>query len=65
MIDLSPMEEYDKLGLLQADKIILISYSGRKAWLNSHLINAGQKLLRVCFPNVGGLQDVAKQETII
>lgn len=63
-VEPNPMEEYDELGLLQADKNILVSYSGRKAWLNARLINAGQKLLRVRFPNVGGLQDVTKQDTL-
>ena len=50
------LKRYDELGLLQTDKKILVSYTERNAWLNARLIIAGQRLLKLRFPNVGGLQ---------
>jgi len=43
---------------------ILDTYTGRNAWLNGRLLNAGQRLLKFRFPNIGGLQDVTKQDTL-
>ena len=60
-IESDSSKRYDELGLLQTDKKVLVSYTGRNAWLNAHLIIAGQRLLKLHFPNVGGLQDVTKQ----
>ena len=50
----SSEKSYDELGLLQSDKSILTVCKGRNAWLNARLINAGLKLLKKHFPNVGG-----------
>ena len=63
-IESDSSKRYDELGLLQTDKKILVSYTVRNAWLNAHLIIAGQRLLKLRFPNVGGLQDVTKQDTL-
>ena len=57
-------KSYDELGLLQSDKSILTVCKGRNAWLNARLINAGLKLLKKRFPNVGGLQDVTRLDTL-
>ena len=60
-IESDSSKRYDELGLLRTDKKVLVSYTGRNTWLNAHLIIAGQRLLELYFPNVGGLQDVTKQ----
>ena len=62
-IESDSLKRYE-LGLLQTDKKILVSYTGRNAWLNARLIIAGQRLLKLRFPNFGGLQDVTKQDTL-
>ena len=46
--------------VLPADFDILKHSSG---WLNDHLINAGQSLLKAKFPDTLGLQDVGRAQT--
>ena len=61
----SSEKSYDEFGLLQSDKSILLTVcKERNAWLNARLINAGLKLLKKRFPNVGGLQDVTRLDTL-
>ena len=63
-IESDSSKRYDEHFLLQTDKKVLVSYTGKNVWLNAHLIIAGQRLLKLHFPNVGGLQDVTKQDTL-
>jgi len=63
--DISLISKKEESVLSTTDLQILKYNSGARAWLNGHLVNAAQQLLKGKFPNISGLQNVESLDTLL